>query len=62
MKKVACRTHKMIVPEGKPCPICKKTNLSNSWQGRIYFTNIEKSFIAQKMKIDREGEYALKVK
>jgi len=62
MKKVACKNHKMLVPEGKPCPVCGSTNLSPSWQGRIIFNNIEKSFIASKMSIDREGEYALKVR
>lgn len=35
---------------------------SPSWQGHIVFLNTEESFIAQKMGVDKPGEYALKVR
>ncbi len=61
MKRQACKTCKILV-EGEACPICKGTNLSPNWQGRIIFLDPEKSFIAHQMGVKRPGEYALKVR
>lgn len=44
------------------CPICKKDSFSMSWQGRIHFLNVKQSHIAHKMGVERNGEYALKVR
>ena len=44
------------------CPICKNANFSNNWQGRVYVSNPEKSYIAQQMGLKIKGEYAIKVK
>ena len=62
MKKMVCRSCKIFVDEGQSCPICKKNSLSNSWQGRINFIQVDKSVIAQKMGVEKEGEYAIKVR
>jgi RNA polymerase subunit RPABC4/transcription elongation factor Spt4 len=62
MKKKACKTCRMLVDEGQQCPICKKDNMSNSWQGRIYFLNPGKSVVAHKMSVEEKGEYAIKVR
>ena len=61
MKKKACKTCKIFYEEGV-CPICKKDNGSTNWQGRIAFLNTEKSMIAHKMNVGKEGEYAIKVR
>ena len=58
MKK-ACKKCKIFV-KGNECPICKGTSFSNSWKGRIYIHDAEKSEIAQKVNIKVKGEYAIK--
>ncbi len=60
MKK-ACRKCKIFF-EGSDCPICKSSQPANSWQGRLNILDKEKSTIAQKIGIQREGEYAIKVR
>ena len=61
MKKQACRTCKIFV-EGDVCPICKKKSFATVWQGRIHFLNTKKSTIAKKMNVEKDGEYAIKVR
>ncbi|NQU98192.1 DNA-directed RNA polymerase subunit E'' [Candidatus Woesearchaeota archaeon] len=61
MKKKACKSCKIFV-EGDSCPICKKSSFSTNWQGRIHFTNVEKSMIAHEMGIEKKGEYTIKVR
>ena len=60
-KKKVCKKCKSFV-DGSTCPICKSTQFSTNWQGRINILNSEKSEIAQKMEVEKNGEYALKVK
>ena len=60
-KKQACRSCKVLI-DGETCPLCKGSNVSPNWQGRIFFLNPEKSFIARKMGVEKPGEYALKVR
>lgn len=59
MKKKVCKKCKVFV-DGDECPICKGKEFSSSWQGRIFITDSEKSEIAKKMKIEKQGEYAIK--
>jgi DNA-directed RNA polymerase subunit E" len=61
MRKQACKSCKFFV-DGETCPVCKSTSLSTNWQGRIFFLEPEKSFIAQQMGVETKGEYALKVR
>lgn len=61
MKKQVCRYCKVFV-EGDACPICKRKAFATVAQGRINFLNIEKSLIAKKMGVEKEGEYAIKVR
>ena len=60
-KKKVCKNCKIFV-EGDVCPLCKGTNFSYSWQGRVYIFDPNKSEIAKKMGINAPGEYAIKVK
>jgi DNA-directed RNA polymerase subunit E" len=61
MRKQACKNCKIFI-EGEVCPICKGTNVSPNWQGRIHFLDTKKSFIAHQMGVEKPGEYALKVR
>ena len=60
MRKV-CKTCKIFV-EGTTCPVCKGNQFTESWKGRIYVSNSEKSEIAEKVGLKVKGEYAIKVK
>ncbi|MBL7050736.1 DNA-directed RNA polymerase subunit E'' [Candidatus Woesearchaeota archaeon] len=60
MKKV-CKSCKLFV-EGNECPLCKSNQLSTNWQGRLIILDANKSMIAQNMKINMKGEYAIKVR
>ncbi|MDO8628437.1 MAG: transcription elongation factor subunit Spt4 [Nanoarchaeota archaeon] len=58
--KKACRKCKIIV-EGNVCPMCKGTDFSDNWKGRLYIIDANKSDIAKKANITQKGEYAIKV-
>jgi RNA polymerase subunit RPABC4/transcription elongation factor Spt4 len=60
MKRV-CRQCKVFVEEGN-CQLCKNADFATSWQGRINILEPGKSFIAKKVEIDKEGDYAIKVR
>lgn len=61
MKKKACKNCKIFV-DGDECPICKNSQFTTVWQGRITILNSEKSEIAHKIGINQKGEYAIKVR
>ena len=61
VKKKACKNCKIFV-KGNECPICKTTDLTNSWKGRIIVLDVNKSEIAKKMGIKIKGEYAIKTR
>jgi DNA-directed RNA polymerase subunit E" len=61
-KKVVCRTCKIFFEEGQSCPVCKRNISTGSWQGRIQIIDVKKSVIAQKMGVEKEGEYAIKIR
>ena len=58
-KKKCCKKCKLFY-EGGECPICKSTNSSTNWQGRIYVTDPARSDIGKKMGVEVKGEYAIK--
>lgn len=61
VKKKACKSCKIFV-KGSECPLCKSTDLTTSWKGRIIITDAAKSEIAKKLGITVKGEYAIKTK
>lgn len=61
MKRKACRECRIIV-KSETCPLCKGTNFSESFQGRINVLDAEKSFISKKINIKSKGEYAIRVR
>ena len=57
----ACKTCRIFV-EGPTCPVCKGNQFSESWKGRVFISNADKSEVAQKTGIKVKGEYAIKIK
>jgi RNA polymerase subunit RPABC4/transcription elongation factor Spt4 len=47
---------------GDKCPQCGETPASDSFKGRLHVFNAEKSEIADKLDIHKEGEFAIKTK
>ena len=60
MKKV-CRQCRIFIEEGN-CPICNNADFATTWQGRISVIDADKSTIAKKAGVSREGDYAIKVR
>ncbi len=61
MVRKVCKKCKVFVKEGN-CPVCKGNNFTDSWKGRIYIANPEKSEIGKKIGVHTKGEYAIKVR
>lgn len=61
MKKKVCKKCKIIV-DGNECPICKKNQFSNNWQGHLVVIDPVKSEIAKVMEYPIAGDYAIKVR
>lgn len=59
-KKKACKKCRLFV-EGDSCPGCGGSQFVLNWKGRVFIANPEKSLIAQRMKVTKPGEYAIKV-
>ena len=47
---------------GDKCPQCGETPASDSVKGRLHVFNAEKSEIADKLDIHKEGEFCIKTK
>lgn len=61
MSKKVCKSCRLFV-EGAECPICKGSQFTDSWKGRIYITDPENSQLAKKMGVKMKGEYAIKIR
>ena len=59
MRKI-CKNCKLFVTT-EACPICKGTEFSDNFKGRITIIDAENSEIAKKLSIKHKGEYAIKV-
>ena len=58
-KEKACK-HCKLIYEGDACPNCGRKESSNSFKGKVEIINQEKSEIAQKLKINKNGFYAIR--
>lgn len=56
----ACKNCKFIY-EGDHCPNCGKKENSDNFKGKIEIVNPEKSELAQHLKINKKGLYAIKI-
>ena len=61
VKRKACKSCKLFV-SGNQCPICKGSDFTTGWKGRIIIFNAEASEIADKLEIKVKGEYAVKTR
>ncbi len=61
VKEKSCLNCKAIY-FGDKCPKCEETASSDSFKGRVYIFNAEKSELAENMKINSEGEFAIRTK
>jgi len=61
MVKKACKNCKILV-EKDVCPICKGTQFNDSWKGRLFILDFNKSEIAKKLEIKANGEFAIKTR
>jgi DNA-directed RNA polymerase subunit E" len=61
MKKKVCKQCKLFV-DGDQCPICKGSQFTTNWKGRIAVLDPIKSEIAKKVSITAQGEYAIKAR
>ncbi len=59
-KEKACKNCKLIY-EGDICPNCEKKETSDSFKGKVEIINCEKSDIANKLKINKKGIYAIRL-
>ena len=60
-KQKACRICKKIY-EGEKCPNCGSKESTDSFKGKVYILNPERSEIAQKLNIKNKGEFAIKTR
>lgn len=60
-RRKVCKTCKMFV-DGNECPGCKGNQFVTNWKGRIIILDEKKSMIAEKTSMDKQGEYAIKVR
>lgn len=61
MKKKACKKCKIFV-QGSECPVCGGSSFSTSFYGRMHFFNTQKSMIAERINVKKDGEYAIKLR
>ena len=51
-----------VLTDADVSPLNPKEPLTSTWFGRIYIADAEKSSIAKKLGIGKNGEYAIKVR
>jgi len=60
-KQKACRICKRVF-EGDKCPNCDSKEFTESFKGRIFVFDPEKSEIAKKLNIKEKGNFAIKTR
>ncbi|MBS3084603.1 hypothetical protein J4411_01700 [Candidatus Pacearchaeota archaeon] len=60
-KEKACKICKAVY-EGDKCPNCGSKESTDSFKGKIFVVNQEKSEIAKKMNLNSNGEFAIKTR
>ena len=60
-KEKACLNCKRIYA-GERCPNCGQTQFSDSFKGKVCVFNSKESEVAYNMKINSDGEFAIKTK
>jgi RNA polymerase subunit RPABC4/transcription elongation factor Spt4 len=50
------------VYQGSKCPACNESPFSDNFKGEVEIFNPEESIIAKRMRINKKGRYAIKLK
>ena len=61
-KQKACRLCNAIYDAGDKCPRCGAKEFTDSFKGRVYIKDPEKSEIAKKLNIKDKGNFAIKTR
>ena len=61
IKDKACKICKTIY-EGDKCPKCGSKEFTDTYKGKIYVMDAEKSEIAKKMGLNSKGKFAIKTR
>jgi DNA-directed RNA polymerase subunit E" len=61
-KQKACRLCNAIYDTGDRCPRCGAKESTDSFKGRVYIKDPEKSEIAKKLNIKDKGNFAIKTR
>jgi DNA-directed RNA polymerase subunit E" len=59
VKKKCCKKCKRFI-DGNECPVCKTSQFSTNWQGRVYVMDPARSEIGKRLGVNLKGEFALK--
>jgi len=62
IKEKACKICKFIYEEGNTCPKCGAKEFTESFKGKLFVANAEKSEIAKNININDNGMYAVKTR
>jgi DNA-directed RNA polymerase subunit E" len=61
-KDKACKICKIIYETGEKCPSCGSKEYTDSYKGRTFILDPEKSDIAKNLNIKEKGNFAIKTK
>lgn len=59
-KEKVCK-HCKLIYEQEVCPNCGKKETSNTFKGKVEIINQEKSEISKRLKINKNGVYAIRI-
>jgi DNA-directed RNA polymerase subunit E" len=59
-RELACRKC-LTISQGKVCPNCGSTELTENWKGLVVVFDVEKSEVAKALGVAKPGRYALQV-
>jgi len=59
-KEKACKNCKLIY-EGSACPNCGKSDVTDTFKGKVEIVDPEKSELAKELKVNKKGLYAIKI-
>jgi len=62
MKQRACKICNNLYESGEKCPNCDAREFTENFKGRVVIMNPEKSEIANKLKIKKKGNFAIKTR
>ncbi len=62
VKTKACKICKKIYDSGDKCPNCESKESTETFKGRVYVLNPEKSEIAKNLDIKEKGNFAIKTR